>query len=281
MAANSLINQCEAMENSSNDRSMASVDQLQRLAKQLHYTIQGEMYSAENLADLINKGFRERFQVEAKVERGPRDLILSFEKLVEFFTDPDHHKLLLIPYDADRDQRPCNGRGHKAHWGVITGIASFLPPYKLMSAISNSDKHIINHDKICVINKCGIRPHDLAEESVRIRDLLICANNSGKEKPVYQLICRQSKSKRLFLFDPENLANSNSNLKEFSPDRCLGGVPTDYLLPPGGVEAGLCRKYVIVQKQVIVDDGENEKHQGIPEEEEEEDEWEYEDDEEE
>lgn len=33
---------------------------------------------------------------------------------------------VLVPYDADKNHQPCQKRGHKAHWTVLTGKVS--PP---------------------------------------------------------------------------------------------------------------------------------------------------------
>lgn len=53
---------------------------------------------------------------------------------------------------------------------------------------------------------------------------------------------RQGKSKHLGLWSFSSLVESNNNLKEFSPSR----DDDEYLLPAGGVEAGLCGKAIIL-----------------------------------
>ena len=33
----------------------------------------------------------------------------------------------MVPYDSDADQWPSMRKGHKAHWGVIFGLALMMP----------------------------------------------------------------------------------------------------------------------------------------------------------
>ena len=78
-----------------------------------------------------------------------------------------------------------------------------------------------------------------------------------EEDPCFYLIAKQSKSKRLFLFDPFELAASNRNLKEISPERF--GVQNSvshhelfnkYVIPSGGLRAGLANQVVILKIKV-------------------------------
>ncbi|XP_034250446.1 UPF0692 protein C19orf54 [Thrips palmi] len=59
------------------------------------------------------------------------------------------------------------------------------------------------------------------------------------------LAARQGKSRRLMMWDYVQLAASNNNLVEFSPER--GEDSSKYLLPEGGVQAGLCGRAIILQ----------------------------------
>lgn len=58
---------------------------------------------------------------------------------------------------------------------------------------------------------------------------------------------RQGKSKHLGLWSFSSLVESNNNLKEFSPSR----DDDEYLLPAGGVEAGLCEKAIILDTEEV------------------------------
>ena len=39
----------------------------------------------------------------------------------------EDEKLIMVPYDSDADQWPSMRKGHKAHWGVIFGLALMMP----------------------------------------------------------------------------------------------------------------------------------------------------------
>ena len=97
---------------------------------------------------------------------------------------------------------------------------------------------IINHDlKNEIFNK---KPSHLEEE----------------ETPFY-LIAKQSKSKRTFLFNPFELANSNQNLAEVSTDQFMVQNVTPrneafekYVIPSGGISQGLANQVIVLQIQV-------------------------------
>lgn len=48
------------------------------------------------------------------------------------------------------------------------------------------------------------------------------------------------------LWDYDQLAASNNNLIEFNPE--MGEDSSKYLLPEGGVRAGLCGRAIILQR---------------------------------
>ena len=200
---------------------------------------------------------------------------------------------MLVPYDSDYDQRPCTRRGHKSHWCVISGIATFISNSKLSltykidqfnlpsiekqnesSAKANSginyQKQAVVDDssKMVVIFKNKILPNasqkvnDLLKNEIFDQKQTKCKNGISdvkekEEDPCFYLIARQSKSKRLFLFDPFELAASNRNLKEISPERF--GVQNSvshhelfnkYVIPSGGLRAGLANQVVILKIKV-------------------------------
>ena len=76
-------------------------------------------------------------------------------------------------------------------------------------------------------------------------------------EPCFYLIAKQSKSKRTFLFDPYELANSNKNLAEVAPDQYLvqnGNSRKDmfekYVIPSGGVIQGLANQVIALKLQI-------------------------------
>ncbi|XP_052128819.1 UPF0692 protein C19orf54 homolog isoform X1 [Frankliniella occidentalis] len=88
-----------------------------------------------------------------------------------------------------------------------------------------------NHEPCC---RKGHKAHWAA-----VCGALVCSNRC-------LLAARQGKSRRLMLWDYGLLAESNNNLVEFSPER--GEDSSKYLLPSGGVRAGLCGRALIIQQ---------------------------------
>ena len=71
------------------------------------------------------------------------------------------------------------------------------------------------------------------------------------------MIAKQSKSKRTFLFDPFQLANSNQNLAEVAPDQYMVQNVTSqnesfekYAIPSGGISQGLANQVIVLQIEV-------------------------------
>jgi len=220
-----------------------SLDEMQRTAIDLKFSRRGEMFTAKNLADLINKCFS-HYQITAEVVDNASALLKSLSALTQLFTDPTHHQLILAVYDCGPDQRPCNLKGHKAHWGVITGLATFLPPYHVISNVSSDDGHVENTEKGCFVTR-GLLTPPFDEKSDQLKKLF------DKSDGNYEVIVRQSKSKRLFFFDPEDLADSCCNLTEVAPD--IGSQllsSQKYVLPPGGIKHGLANKCIIVKRPI-------------------------------
>ena len=66
-----------------------------------------------------------------------------------------------------------------------------------------------------------------------------------------RLLVRQSKSLRLFLFEPEAVRASNCNLLEFGRAQELERdyrMARSFVLPPGGVRKGLSGRFLKISK---------------------------------
>jgi hypothetical protein len=273
-----------------------SVDWIQNTAIINLFSKRGEMFSADNLAYIAEMSFQ-HFHQQALVQKTfiahviKKDVfsfLTSYEKMLDFFTETGFHQVLLVPYDSDHDQRPCKKKGHKSHWCVISGIATFLPTSKISHAKSletlndksrreenernesgiyanNNDYTVMIDDssKVVVISKSNIRPklHSNINEILRneIFDQKLNRNSSQlhDEEPCFYLIAKQSKSKRTFLFDPYELANSNKNLAEVSPDQymvqngtCRNEMFNKYVIPAGGLSQGLASQVIVLKLQV-------------------------------
>lgn len=62
--------------------------------------------------------------------------------------------------------------------------------------------------------------------------------------PDCYVFARQGKSKYMALWSYDELEESNNNLTEFDPKRASDG--SEYILPEGGVEAGLSGKAILL-----------------------------------
>lgn len=107
--------------------------------------------------------------------------------------------------------------GHQAHWGIVIGIAIICS-----DQIKNRTK---SEDEIQIQPEIGI---DVIEE----------------HESEFYLVVRQSKSLRLFLYNPKSLIESNSNLIEFNAKK---RNRDEFVLPEGGVCQGLNGKFVSIK----------------------------------
>ncbi len=76
-----------------------------------------------------------------------------------------------------------------------------------------------------------------------LEELLSSAVESSEDGDVF-LLCRQSKSRRLFLYGVRKLAESNANLREVGEGREGEG----FVILQGGMEEGLAGKAVLISK---------------------------------
>lgn len=81
------------------------------LAQKNGFTKQGEMFSAENLAELSTMSYGLHTLV---AENGFEDHRLVLSHLAK-------RSPVLVPYDAAKNHEPCMAQGHRAHWAVLTG----------------------------------------------------------------------------------------------------------------------------------------------------------------
>ena len=87
------------------------LDNLLSMARSKGYSRQGEMYSTENLGQLAREFYGLGYQV---ISYGFEDHHLIVSELLK-------GSAVLVPYDADKNHKPCLENGHKAHWALLTG----------------------------------------------------------------------------------------------------------------------------------------------------------------
>ena len=87
------------------------LDNLLAMARSKGYSYQGEMYSTENLGQLAGEFYG----------LGCRVISYGFEDRHFIISELLKGSAVLVPYDADKNHKPCLENGHKAHWALLTG----------------------------------------------------------------------------------------------------------------------------------------------------------------
>lgn len=176
------------------------------------YTAQGEMFSARDMALLAE----EVCSCKTELLRGG----ISGDNASTIIAHMCDGKPVLIPYDGDFNHEPCQHGGHKAHWAVASGV-------------------LLGVDSVC-------KDHTQPDPTL---PWLHLATNSGSPHPyagardVY-ILAKQGKSLHYQLWRLDTVAQSNGQLKEMDPKRRSDG--TRYIVPEGGVEAGLAGQVVLL-----------------------------------
>uniref|UniRef100_UPI0037E8DF0A actin maturation protease n=1 Tax=Semicossyphus pulcher TaxID=241346 RepID=UPI0037E8DF0A len=179
------------------------------------YTAQGEMFSADNMALLAE----EVCGCKAELLSGG----LSGKNAATIITHLWGRQPVLIPYDEDFNHEPCQRGGHRAHWAAASGVLLGLEA-------SISKEHTQPDPTLPWLH--------LASDTSSP-----CPVSSAAAKEVY-ILAKQGKSLRYQLWSLDSVAQSNEQLKTIDPQRANDG--TQYVVPPGGVEAGLAGKAVLL-----------------------------------
>ncbi|XP_018418098.1 PREDICTED: UPF0692 protein C19orf54 homolog isoform X1 [Nanorana parkeri] len=174
------------------------------------YTTLGEMFSAANMASLAELVLGCQCELlTGGMDGENRERILS-------------HLMaglpVLIPYDEDFNHEPCQRNGHRAHWAVISGV--------LLGMQSGSFEADVD-----IPGLYHPAPGSLAP-------------NTGDIDEIY-LIAKQGKSLRYQLWEFSSVSRSNSQVLQLDPTRASDG--NAYVLPEGGVQAGLCGNIVLLK----------------------------------
>ncbi|XP_005000029.1 actin maturation protease isoform X1 [Cavia porcellus] len=196
------------------------LERLVQVAVDRGYTAQGEMFSVADMGRLA----QETLGCQAKLLRnglgGPnRDLVL--QHLIAGHP-------LLIPYDEDFNHEPCERKGHKAHWAVSAGVLLGVQAVPHLGYAEDPELPGLFHP----VPSTPCQPPLLPEES-----------SSG----AIFLLCKQGKSWHYQLWDYDQVRDSNLQLTDFSPSRAADGRV--YVVPPGGVQAGLCGQALLLRPQ--------------------------------
>jgi len=194
------------------------VDTVVNMAKDLGYTNLGEMFSVDNMASLCKKVL----DTEAIV--CDTRLLLQPSWIIEKFIDGWQ---LLVPYDCAPNHSPAMFGGNKAHWGLITGWVLITEKENDLSSVIT--KEVENRENMVIVTA--------VEDKSKLQSLLKLPSSK------LMLVARQSKSLVLGVWDVQMLVDSNENLKSVEDKR-----GEEFVMPEGGVEAGLCGRMVLVKK---------------------------------
>lgn len=185
------------------------------------YTAQGEMFSADNMAQLAE----ELCGCKAELLTGG----LNGSNAATMVEHLWKGQPVLIPYDEDFNHEPCQRSGHKAHWAVASGA--------LLGLEQGS------------VSKEHIRQDPTLPWLFLSTDSCPCPVGSATLKHAY-VLAKQGKSLHYQLWSLDSVSRSNEQLKTMDPKRASDG--TRYVLPQGGVEAGLAGQAVLLHTKTMV-----------------------------
>ncbi|XP_062274892.1 actin maturation protease [Scomber scombrus] len=189
------------------------MDTIVQTALSRGYTAQGEMFSANNMALLAE----EVCGCKAELLSGG----LSGKNAETIIRHLWGRQPVLIPYDEDYNHEPCQRSGHRAHWAVASGVLLGVDQGSLSTAHTEPDPTLPwLHLPSDTISPCP----------VGLREVYILA--------------KQGKSLRYQLWSLDSVTQSNEQLRTMDPQRANDG--TQYVVPQGGVEAGLAGQVVLL-----------------------------------
>ncbi|CAM4700256.1 unnamed protein product [Caretta caretta] len=190
-----------------------SLERIMQVALERGYTAQGEMFSAADMAQLAE----EVFQCQTELLSGG----LEGENRGRILRHLTAGCPLLLPYDEDSNHEPCRRRGYKAHWAVVSGLLLGLRDGALSPACQEDEQipGLFRPGPACP----PPAPEDVLET---------------------YLLSKQGKSWRPQLWNYRQAHESNAQLMDFCPKRAGDGKV--YVVPAGGVKAGLCGKTVLL-----------------------------------
>lgn len=196
------------------------MDTVTQTAVNRAYTAQGEMFSAQNMALLAEEVCHCKAEL---LSGGLRDV--NALSIIKHLWD---RQPVLIPYDEDFNHAPCERSGQRAHWAVASGV------------LLGFDQGSINsqHYQLDASLTWLYLPTDACP----------CPINSSQPREVH-ILAKQGKSLRYQIWSLDCIAQSNEQLRTMDPLKQNDG--TQYVLPEGGVEAGLSGQAVLLHTKSL------------------------------
>lgn len=187
-------------------------------SQNLGFSLQGELFSAYNLAKLAEETLNCTSEVLDMRDSESKGSLLRHLA--------NSHPVL-VPYDGDGNNAPCLKNGHKAHWALLTGFLASIPkPLGI-----NNSLDITEDIELCPLY------HIKSKKFVPLHDQIV----GSPDVFVYGI---QGKSRNVSLWPLHNLLASNANLREVDPNR--EAETGQYLIPQEGIQSVLCNKIVIL-----------------------------------
>ncbi|KAI1893216.1 hypothetical protein AGOR_G00121410 [Albula goreensis] len=193
-----------------------SMETVVQTAMQRGYTAQGEVFSAQDMASLAEEVCGCRAEWLSGGMGGANSIHILRHLSVGLPA--------LIPYDEDFNHEPCMRKGHRAHWAVASGTVLGVAHGSLNVGLFQADPTL----------SWLLLPKDSP-----------CCPGEGVEEAY--ILAKQGKSLRYQLWPLEALERSNAQLQEMDPQRAADG--SAYVVPQGGLEAGLSGQVVLLHRQ--------------------------------
>ncbi|KAL9952406.1 hypothetical protein ACROYT_G039656 [Oculina patagonica] len=193
------------------------LENLLTMARSKGFSLQGEMYSAENLAQLAKEFFGLECQV---ISDGFADHPFVISELLK-------GSAVLVPYDADKNHKPCLEKGHKAHWALLTGFLCELDGNIIDWTMFEQDMDVP------MLFHASPSPSFMLPHNCKPQHIYFCA--------------KHGKSNHTAVWSLDSLKSSNENLFELDPSK--EKQVESYIVPEEGLRVGLCGKIVVISDQ--------------------------------
>uniref|UniRef100_A0A1B6CH70 Actin maturation protease n=1 Tax=Clastoptera arizonana TaxID=38151 RepID=A0A1B6CH70_9HEMI len=114
-----------------------AIEDLYKEALEKGFTKKGEMFSVENLYLLAESKLSNWFTI-----RHYGGGLLKHQEMI--FNALKAGSIILVPYDADKNNTPCCKRGYSAHWAVLCGLLIKKDGSKFVAARQGKSKYVVS-----------------------------------------------------------------------------------------------------------------------------------------
>lgn len=193
-------------------------------AKQDGFSKQGEILSAEFMLQLSMKVLQCKGSVNDSSE-------LTLKLLIDAISS---RKVILVPYDSDKDHTPYLANGHQAHWCILVGV--------VIETSDSESSNIAELSRHCDVGVTSSGSYFLLQQHSANAETIALLEKITVDRVF--VVARQGKSRHLGFWGLDTLCMSNGNLKELGPHR----NPEDFIVPAEGLSECLQSKFVILEE---------------------------------